>query len=65
MQKVYEVFKSARIMTERLRVQITAEAAEEFSSPELTLCADLHCIAKSSMNQCWKIVGKHALDSNK
>ena len=34
------VGKSARLMIERLLVCILAGAAGEFSSPELTLCAD-------------------------
>ena len=33
-------WKSARLMIERLRVWVLAGAAGEFSSPELTLCAD-------------------------
>ena len=32
---------TARLVIERLRVRISAEAAGEFSSPELTLCSDL------------------------
>ena len=32
-------------MIEGLRVQILAEAAGEFSSPELTLCADSYLVS--------------------
>ena len=32
-------------MIERLRVRIPAEAAGEFSSPELTLCADSYSVS--------------------
>ena len=32
-------------MIERLRVQISAEAAGEFSSPGLTLCADSYSVS--------------------
>ena len=32
-------------MAERLPVRIPAEAAREFSSPELTLCADSYAVS--------------------
>ena len=32
-------------MIERLRVQVRAEAAGEFSSPELTFCADSYSVS--------------------
>ena len=34
-----------RLMIERLQVQILAEMAAEFSSPELTLCADSYSVS--------------------
>ena len=37
--------KSARLMIERLQVQILAAVAGEFSSPELTLCADSYSVS--------------------
>ena len=39
------VDKSAGLVIERLPVQIPAEAAGEFSSPELTLCADSYSVS--------------------
>ena len=32
--------KGVRLMIKKLRIPILAEVAEEFSSPDLTLCAD-------------------------
>ena len=39
------VGKSARLVIERLRVWIPAGAAGEFSSPELTLCANSYSVS--------------------
>ena len=39
------VGKSAGLVIERLRVRIPAGTAGEFSSPELTLCADSHSVS--------------------
>ena len=54
-------------MIERLRVQIPAGAAGEFSSPELTLCADscvtavARKITRSFCQKCrWQVRPKHA-----
>ena len=44
-------------MIERLRVRIPAEAAVEFSSPELTLCADSYSVPQwhvKDLGQCAK-----------
>ena len=43
------VGKSARLMTKRLRIQIPAGTAGEFSSPELTLCADTYSVTVSPL----------------
>ena len=37
--------KSVKLVIERLRVRILAGAAEEFSSPELSLCADSYSVS--------------------
>ena len=42
-------------MIERLRVRIPAGAAGEFSSPELTLCADLFSVHSTPVLQRWHI----------
>ena len=55
-------------MIERLSAQILAEAVGEFSSPELTLCADSYLVPipppsyRSGMCQkCkWQVTPKHA-----
>ena len=39
------VGKSAGLAIERLRVRIPAEAVGQFSSPELTLCADSYSVS--------------------
>ena len=39
------VSKSAQLMIERLRVRIPAEVVGEFSSPELTFCADSYSVS--------------------
>ena len=44
-QAVHFVGYSAGLVIERLRVRIPAGAAGEFSSPELTLCADSYLVS--------------------
>ena len=38
-------WQSARLVIKKLRVQILAGAVGEFSSPELTLCADSYSVS--------------------
>ena len=40
-----EAGKSTGLVIERLRVRIPAEAAGEYSFPELTLCADFYSVS--------------------
>ena len=62
-------------MIEKLRVRIPAGAAEEFSSPELTLCADSYSVSvrttpvlpqwyvkdPGNCRKCrWQVTAKHA-----
>ena len=42
-------------MIERLRVQIPAELAGEFSSPESTLCADLFGVRSTPVLPQWHV----------
>ena len=42
-------------MIERLRVRIPAESARDFSSPELTLCADLFGARSSPVLPQWHV----------
>ena len=42
-------------MIERLRIQIPAGAAGEFSSPKLTLCADLFAIRSTPVLPQWHV----------
>ena len=42
-------------MIERLRVQIPAEAVGEFSSPELTVCADLFGVRSTPALPQWHV----------
>ena len=42
-------------MIERLRVPIPAEAAGEFSSPKLTLCADLFGVGATPVLPQWHV----------
>ena len=43
--RVQPVSNSAGLVIEKLRVRILAGAAGEFSSPELTLCADSYSVS--------------------
>ena len=47
--------KSAGLLIERLQVQVTAGTAEEFSSPELTLCADSFGVRFATVLPQWRI----------
>ena len=42
------IIKSAGLVIDRWRVRIPAGAAGEFSSPELTLCADSYSVSVPS-----------------
>ena len=73
--------RRARLVIERLQVQIPAGAAGEFSSSDLTLCADSYLVsipplcytvackrARSFCQKCrWQVVPKHtyAFDQTK
>ena len=51
------VGKGNGLVIKRLRVWIPAEAAEDFSSPELTLCADSYLVSIPPLCYCsgtWK-----------
>ena len=42
-------------MIERLQVRILAGVVGEFSSPELTLCADLFCVCSTRVLLQWHV----------
>ena len=52
---VFTYWENAGLVIERLRVRMQAEVAEEFSSPELTLRADLFGVCSTPVLPQWRV----------